>query len=74
MSSLALLGLQLLYVQFYDVYVIQFVSFVVIALGQMPRQWPRWCKAFTAILCLITLTVSALWSRSNLEKAQAQEV
>jgi hypothetical protein len=72
MSGLALLGLQLLYVQFYDVYLIQFVPFAVLALGQMLHLWPRWCKAFTAMLCLITLVVSALWSRGNLEKAQAQ--
>jgi hypothetical protein len=71
LSGLALLCLHLLYLQFYDVYLIQFLPFAVFALGQMLHIWPRWCKVLTAVLCLLMLTVSSLWSRANLAKAEA---
>lgn len=71
LSGLTLLCLHLLYVQFYDVYMIQFIPFAVVALGQMLRTWPRWCKMLTAVLCLLMLSVSSLWSRANLSKAEA---
>ena len=71
LSGLTLLCLHLLYVQFYDVYLIQFLPFAVFALWQMLHIWPRWCKVVTAVLCLLMLTVSSLWSRANLTKAEA---
>ena len=58
-SGLALLGLQLLYTQFYDVYLIQFVPFAVIAVGKMAPRWPRWCKGLSAMMCLVMLSISS---------------
>jgi len=71
LSGLTLLCLHLLYVQFNDVYLIQFVPFAVFALGQMLHIWPRWCKVSTAVSCLFMLSVSCLWSRANLANAEA---
>lgn len=71
LSGLALLGLHLIYAQFYDVYLIQFLPFIVLALGQMLHSWPRWCKAVTAVLCLLMLSISSLWSLGKLGRAQA---
>jgi hypothetical protein len=71
LSGLTLLCLHLLYVQFNDVYLIQFVPFAVFALGQMLHIWPRWCKVLTAVSCLLMLSVSCLWSRANLANAEA---
>jgi hypothetical protein len=61
----------LLYVQFWDVYLIQFIPFAVFAVAQMSHVWPRWCKASTAVLALVMLCVSSLWTRGNLSKAEA---
>jgi hypothetical protein len=71
LSGLTLLCLHLLYVQFNDVYLIQFVPFAVFALGQMLHIGPRWCKVLTAVSCLLMLSVSSLWSRANLANAEA---
>jgi len=70
-SGLSLLGLQLLYAQFYDVYLIQFIPFALVALGQMAPSWPRWCKVLTAGMCLVMLLISACWTRGKLAEAQA---
>jgi hypothetical protein len=67
----AALVLQLLYVQFYDVYLIQFLPFATLALGKMVPAWPRWCKAVTFSLCLPALLLSSLWTRGNLAEAEA---
>jgi len=71
LSGMALLGLQLVYAQFYDVYLIQFLPFAVFALGKMAPTWPRWCKGTTATLCLVMLSVSSLWTRGTLARAEA---
>jgi len=71
LSGLALLGLQLLYVQFYDVYLIQFLPFAVVALGKTLPVWPRWCKALTAVLCVIMLSLSSLWTGGVLSFREA---
>ena len=71
LSGLALLGLQLLYVQFYDVYLIQFLPFAVVVLGKTLPSWPRWCKALTAVLCVAMLLVSSLWTRGILAYTEA---
>jgi hypothetical protein len=71
LSGMALLGVQLVYSQFYDVYLIQFLPFAVFALGKMAPTWPRWCKATTAALCLVMLSISALWARGTLARAEA---
>ena len=70
-AGLALLGLQLIYAQFYDVYLIQFLPFVLLALGLMSPRWPAWLKATTCGLSLVTLVVSSLWIRGSLERAEA---
>ena len=71
LAGMASLALQLLYVQFYDVYLIQFLPFTVVALGKMLLTPPRWCKALSFAFCLLMLLASSLWSRGNLEQAQA---
>lgn len=71
-SGLALLGLQLLYTQFYDVYLIQFVPFAVIAVGKMAPRWPRWCKGLSAMMCLVMLSISSCWTRGTLAQAEAK--
>jgi hypothetical protein len=71
LSGLALLGMQLLYAQFYDVYLIQFLSFAVFVIGNIGPAWPSWCKAITAVLCVTMLFTSALWTRGALAKAEA---
>ena len=71
LSGLTLFGMQLLYAQFYDVYLIQFLPFAVFALGRMAPAWPGWCKAITAVLCLFMLSISALWTRGALAEAEA---
>ena len=45
LQGLASLGVQLVYAQFYDVYLIQFLPFVLLALGLMCPRWPNWLKA-----------------------------
>ncbi len=49
LCGLAALALQTLYVQFYDVYLIQFLPFAVFALGRASREWPTWCKVSTGV-------------------------
>jgi Dolichyl-phosphate-mannose-protein mannosyltransferase len=71
LSGLALFGLQLLYAQFYDVYLIQFLPFTVFALANMAAKWPRWCTATTTGLCLVSLCISSLWTRGSLAQAEA---
>ena len=71
LSGAALLAVQLIYVQFYDVYLIQFLPFAVLAFGQMLDVWPRSCQAVVATLSLVMLLVSSLWTRGNLAEAQA---
>ena len=71
LSGMALLGVQLVYSQFYDVYLIQFLPFAVFALGKLAPTWPRWCKATTAALCVVMLSISALWARGTLAHAEA---
>jgi hypothetical protein len=71
LSGMALLGVQLVYAQFYDVYLIQFLPFAVFALGKMSPTWPRWCHAATAGLCLVMLSISSLWARGTLARAEA---
>lgn len=71
LAGMASLALQLLYVQFYDVYLIQFLPFTVVALGKMVLTPPRWCKGLSFAFCLLMLLASSLWTRGNLEQAQA---
>jgi hypothetical protein len=71
LSGLALLGVHLVYAQFYDVYLIQFLPFAVFALGKMAPNWPRWCQATTAGLCLVMLSISSCWARGTLAQAEA---
>jgi hypothetical protein len=71
LSGMALLGVHLVYEQFYDVYLIQLLPFVVFALGKMMPTWPRWCQATTAGLCLVMLSISSLWARGTLARAEA---
>ena len=71
LSGLALLGLHLLYAQFYDVYLIQFLPFIALAIGQLLHVWPRWCKTVTAVFCFLMLSFSVLWSLGKLGRAQA---
>ena len=65
------LGLQLLYVQFWDTYTIVFIPFAVFAVAQMSHVWPRWCQASTAVLALVMLCVSSLWTRGKLSEYEA---
>ena len=71
LTGMATLGLQLLYVQFWDVYLIQFIPFAVFAVAQMSHVWPWWCQASTAVLALIMLCFSSLWTRGHLSQAEA---
>jgi hypothetical protein len=71
LTGMATLGLQLLYVQFWDVYLIQFIPFAVFAVAQMSHVWPWWCQASTAVLALIMLCFSSLWTRGHLSQADA---
>jgi Dolichyl-phosphate-mannose-protein mannosyltransferase len=71
LSGMALLGVQLVYAQFYDVYLIQLMPFAVFALGKMAPMWPRWCQATTAGLCLVMLSISACWARGTLAQTEA---
>lgn len=64
-------GLQLIFVLFSDTYLVPFVPFTAFALSQMARNWSRWLQAFTAVLCLLALTISSLWTRANLAYAEA---
>jgi 4-amino-4-deoxy-L-arabinose transferase-like glycosyltransferase len=70
-SGLALLGVQLIYAQFYDVYLIQFLPFVLLALGLMCPRWPGWLKATICGLSAVGLVVSLFWTRGSLERAEA---
>ena len=70
-AGVASLILQLLYVQFYDTYLIQFLPFTVVLLGKMASAQPRWCKILSFVFCLIMLSASTLWTRGNLERAEA---
>ena len=71
LSGVALLSVQLLYVQFYDAYLIQFLLFAIVALGKAFPLWPRWCKALTAVLCVVMLLGSSLWTRGILASREA---
>jgi hypothetical protein len=70
-SAIALLGLQLMYTQFYDVYLIQFLPFALFALGRIFGPWSNWAKAITCALCMFMLFGSSLWTRGNLARAEA---
>ena len=71
LSGLALSVIQLLYAQFYDVYLIQFLPFAVFGLARMAPVWPNCYKIMTAVLCLVMLSISSLWTRGTLANAQA---
>jgi hypothetical protein len=70
-TILCFLGLQVLYVQFADEYLLPFVPLVMsVAL------WPfgdvsMWMKRVTVALCLAGLALGILWTRGTLERAQA---
>jgi hypothetical protein len=70
-AGLGLLCVQLLYAQFYDVYLIQFLPFVLLALGLMCPRWPNWLKATIGGMSAVALLISSLWTRGNLERAEA---
>ena len=70
-AGLGLLGVQLVYAQFYDVYLIQFLPFVLLALGLMCPRWPNWLKATIGGMSAVALLISSLWTRGNLERAEA---
>ena len=71
-SGLALFGLQLLYTQFYDVYLIQFVPFAVLRWRKMAPRWPRWCTAATIGYDVPSLAFDLLlWTRGSLAQAEA---
>ncbi len=70
-SGLALFGFQLIYAQFYDVYLIQFIPFVLVAVGGMFPRWPAGLKTAICGLSVLTLVTSSLWTRGNLARAEA---
>ena len=70
-AGLGLLGVQLVYAQFYDVYLIQFLPFVLLALGLMCPRWPTWLKVTIGAMSAVALLISSLWTRGNLERAEA---
>ena len=72
LTGIAVLGLQLLYVQFWDVYLIQLIPFAIFVVAQRSQTWPRWCNILTAVLILSMLCVSALWTRGILSQAEAK--
>ncbi len=62
-----LLGLNLLYVQFYDTYIVPFVPFALLLLAVQSREWspsPRVAVASTSV-SLIALVLVSLWIRAN---------
>ena len=71
LCGVAAFGLQLIFVLFSDTYLIPFVPFTAFALSQMARNWSRWLQALTAVLCLLALGISSLWTRANLAYAEA---
>ena len=64
-------GLQLIFVWFCDVYLLPFVPFTAFAISQMAANWSRASKSLTAVLCLVMLVISSLWTRANLAHAEA---
>jgi hypothetical protein len=71
LCGVAAFGLQLIFVLFCDTYLIPFVPLTAFALSQMACNWSRWLQALTAVLCLLALTISSLWTRANLAHAEA---
>jgi hypothetical protein len=71
LAGTALLGVHLVYEQFYDVYLIQFLPFAVFALAKLIPRWPRWCQVATGGLCLSVFLISSFWARGTLAKAEA---
>jgi Dolichyl-phosphate-mannose-protein mannosyltransferase len=68
----AAFGLQCIYLQLHDVYVMPFVPFIAFVLSRISGNWSRPMKTLTLALCLCTAVVCALWTRENLSHAEAR--
>ena len=72
LCTLFLLAEHLTYYTFGDRYLLEFLPFVLIVLGQYLGTWlSRWRMAMT-IVCLAMLVISAVWTRGLMEEAEAK--
>jgi hypothetical protein len=71
LTSLAMIGINLVYAQFCDTYLITYIPLIFFAVGQEARAWPRWCRGATLALCAATLLLSSLWTRGSLAEEEA---
>jgi hypothetical protein len=70
-TSMAMIALNLAYAQFCDTYLITYIPFMIVAVGQESRAWPRWCRGGSLALCAVMLLLSTLWTRSSLAEEEA---
>ena len=71
LCGFAAVGLQLIFVQLHDVYIVAFVPFVAFALSQMSARWPHSSRLLTSIFCLFAVVGYSLLTRANLSNAEA---
>jgi 4-amino-4-deoxy-L-arabinose transferase-like glycosyltransferase len=71
-ATLLLLLLQLSFCKFGDEYLLQFLPYVLIVVGVCFRPWFDAFPRLIAYACLVVLLVSALWTRSILDVAEAK--
>jgi hypothetical protein len=71
LTSLAMFGLNLIYVQFCDTYLIVYIPLALVALGQELRGWPRWCNNVSFLLGVLVLSLSSSWTRGSLAEEEA---
>jgi hypothetical protein len=70
-ATLAWFGLQLVYVDYNDEYLLAAIPLGVSALGLAVPVWPNWCKVTTVILCAAMGSYCALRTRGDLEEEGA---
>jgi hypothetical protein len=70
-TTIVWFGLQLVYVDYYDEYLLAALPLGVCVLGYSMPVWPQWCRVSTFVLSTVILFASALRTRGELEEAEA---
>jgi Dolichyl-phosphate-mannose-protein mannosyltransferase len=71
LCAAAAAGLQCVYLQLHDVYIMPFVPPTAFVLSRISANWSSRLKTLTFVLCLSAGLICSLWTRDNLTHAEA---
>ena len=72
LSAAAAFGLQCIYLQLHDVYVMPFVPFTAFVLSRISGNRSRRLKTLTLAICLCAGVICSLWTQKNLSHSEAK--